>query len=181
MRKKGGHCPKRPEFEARLLYTWSGLIPTRRASKGRCKCLRRMGKPSLARRVGMGLRATDGLPRCQLGGVEFGTLPKGALARKLALLSNFRGRVYKGGLKRARRSPDRGAWAKELTGALRPLEDSGPGRNRDWASPAALPTPAFRALRDRHPGSSARPGQRPESTQCLPCPDRLRRALRPTI
>jgi predicted nucleic acid-binding protein len=53
------------------------------------------------------------------------------VACKLSLLSNFRGRVYKGGLKRAGISPDRGAWAKELTGALCPLEDSGPGRKRD--------------------------------------------------
>jgi hypothetical protein len=62
------HCPKRPEFEARLLDTWSALIPARHASEGRCKCLRRMGKPSLARRVGMGLRATERLPRCELDG-----------------------------------------------------------------------------------------------------------------
>ena len=61
--------PKRPVFEARLPYIWSGWIPTRRASEGRCKCLRRMVKPSLARRVGMGLRATEGLP-----GVNFGKL-----------------------------------------------------------------------------------------------------------
>ena len=65
------------------------------------------------------------------GTPDLPTRKQGARVCKLALLSNFGGRVYKGGLKRARISPDRGAWAKELTGALRPLEDSGPGRNRD--------------------------------------------------